>query len=63
MGVFRRRYCRRMDACWLPRAQTLLTEEERENLPFLFADNGFDPSSLPSDLELAHLLSDDPHGA
>ena len=43
-----------------PRAQTLLTEEERENLPFLFADNGFDPSSLPSDLELAHLLSDDP---
>lgn len=44
----------------LPRAQTLLTEEERNNLPFLFADNGFDPSSLPSDVELAYLLSDDP---
>lgn len=45
----------------LPRAQTLLTDEERENLPFLFADNGFDPHAPPSDREIAYLLAGDPH--
>ena len=44
-----------------PRAQTLLTDEERENLPCLFADNGFDPLSLPSDQEISYLLANDPH--
>lgn len=44
----------------IPKAQTLLTDEERENLPLLFAENGFDPHSLPSDQELASLLADDP---
>ena len=45
----------------LPRAQTLLTDNERDSLPFLFADNGLDPLSPPSDREIAYLLSDDPH--
>jgi hypothetical protein len=45
----------------LPRAQTLLTDEERENLPFLFADNGLDPHSPPSEGELSYLLAADPH--
>ena len=44
-----------------PRAQTLLTDEERENLPSLFADNGFDPHSPPSDQEISYLLANDPH--
>ncbi|MGO9571936.1 MAG: hypothetical protein ACLP5H_30805 [Desulfomonilaceae bacterium] len=45
----------------LPRAQTLLTDEERDSLPFLFADNGLDPLSLPSDREIAYLLASDAH--
>lgn len=45
----------------LPKAQTLLTEEERTNLPLLFADSGLDPTSPPSDDELSYLLSEDRH--
>jgi hypothetical protein len=43
----------------LPRAQTFLTDEERESLPLLFADNGLDPNSPPSERELSYLLSSD----
>ncbi|MEE8208264.1 MAG: hypothetical protein V3T88_04825 [Nitrosomonadaceae bacterium] len=43
----------------LPRAQTLLTEEERVNLPLIFADCSFDPHSPPSDQELTYLLAED----
>jgi hypothetical protein len=43
----------------LPKAQTLLTEEERSNLPLLFADCGLDPASPPADNELSYLLSED----
>ena len=43
----------------VPRAQTLLTDEERRNLPFLFADNGLDPHSPPSEQELTYLLAHD----
>jgi hypothetical protein len=45
----------------LPKAQTLLTDRERESLPKLFAENGLDPHSPPSDLELSYLLTEDPH--
>jgi len=45
----------------LPRAQTLLTDKERDSLPFLFADNGLDPLSPPSDREIAYLLANDPN--
>jgi len=45
----------------LPRAQTMLTDEERNNLPLLFADNGLDPRSPPSDREIAYLLANDLH--
>lgn len=44
----------------LPRAQTLLTDEERDNLPLLFADSGLDPRSPPSDREIAYLLANEP---
>lgn len=43
----------------LPRAQTLLTDHERENLPRLFADSGLDPRSRPSEKELGYLLTHD----
>lgn len=45
----------------LPRAQTLLTEKERGQLPILFAENGFDPNSPPSERELTYLLAHDRH--
>lgn len=45
----------------LPRAQTLLTEEERSNLPLLFADCGLDPASPPADEEFCYLLRQDRH--
>lgn len=45
----------------LPKSQTLLTDEERDNLPILFADNGLDPHAPPSDREIAYLLANDPH--
>lgn len=45
----------------LPRAQTILTDRERDNLPLAFADNGLDPYSPPSDREITYLLTDDPH--
>lgn len=45
----------------LPKAQTLLTEEERTNLPLLFADCGLDPASPPADDEFSYLLSEDRH--
>lgn len=45
----------------LPKAQTILTDDERHKLPLLFAENGFDPSSPPSDREISHLLAREPH--
>jgi len=45
----------------LPKAQTLLTEEERLNLPLLFADCGLDPTSPPADDEFSYLLSEERH--
>lgn len=45
----------------IPRAQTILTDRERGNLPLAFADNGLDPHSPPSDREFAYLLTDDPN--
>lgn len=45
----------------LPKAQTILTDNERHKLPLLFAENGFDPSSPPADSELSHLLAREMH--
>jgi hypothetical protein len=41
----------------LPISQTLLTEHERQALPGIFAHAGVDPTSPPSDAELAALLT------
>jgi len=60
-GIFRADILGLHEYVGLPKAQTILTDDERNKLPLLFADNGFDPSSPPSDRELAHLLSHESH--
>ena len=40
----------------MPWSQTLLTSEERGNLPFLFAEYGFDPTSPPAENVIARAL-------
>lgn len=40
----------------LPVAQIILTEQERQRLHAIFADGGLDPTSSPTDAELAVLL-------
>ena len=45
----------------LPKAQTILTDDERHKLPLLFAENGVDPFSPPSDRELSYLLAHEIH--
>jgi hypothetical protein len=40
----------------LPIAQTILSEDERQALPKMFADAGFDPTSPPPDDALARML-------
>lgn len=60
-GIFRADILGKREYVGLPKAQTILTDDERHKLPHLFAENGFDPSSPPSDRELAHLLSHEPY--
>lgn len=60
-GIFRADILGKREYVGLPKAQTILTDDERHKLPQLFAENGLDPSSPPSDRELAHLLSHEPH--
>jgi hypothetical protein len=61
LGVFRADILGKREYVGLPKAQTILTDDERHKLPLLFAENGFDPTSPPSDRELAHLLSHESH--
>lgn len=61
LGVFRADILGKMEHVGLPKAQTALTDDEREKLPLLFAENGFDPFSPPSDIEVASLLSHETH--
>lgn len=60
-GIFQADILGKHEYVGLPKAQTVLTDDERHKLPLLFAENGFDPSSPPSDRELAHLLAHEPH--
>ena len=60
-GVFRADILGKRQYVGLPKAQTILTDDERSKLPLLFADAGFDPSSPPTDAELAYLLSRETH--
>jgi len=60
-GLFRADILGKREYVGLPKAQTILTDDERHKLPLLFAENGFDPSSPPSDRELSHLLSREAH--
>ncbi|HOI17996.1 MAG TPA: hypothetical protein PK036_16785, partial [Geobacteraceae bacterium] len=61
LGIFRADILGKREYVGLPKAQTILTDDERHKLPLLFAENGFDPSSPPSDRELSHLLVHEPH--
>ncbi len=60
-GIFRADILGKREYVGLPKAQTILTDDERHKLPLLFAENGFDPASPPSDRELSHLLSHEAH--
>ena len=60
-GIFQANILGKHEYVGLPKAQTILTDDERRKLPRLFAENGFDPTSPPSDRELAHLFSHEPH--
>lgn len=61
LGIFRADILGKREYVGLPKAQTILTDDERHKLPLLFAENGFDPSSPPSDRELSYLLSRETH--
>ncbi len=61
LGIFRADILGKREYVGLPKAQTILTDDERHKLPILFAENGFDPTSPPSDRELSHLLSHESH--
>lgn len=60
-GIFRADIFGKHEYVGLPKAQTILTDDERHKLPLLFAENGFDPTSPPSDRELSHLISHEAH--
>ena len=60
-GLFRADILGRREYVGLPKAQTILTDDERHKLPLLFAEYGFDPTSPPSDRELSHLLAHESH--
>ena len=60
-GVFRADILGKRQYVGLPKAQTILTDDERSKLPLLFAEAGFDPSSPPTDTELTYLLSQEIH--
>ena len=61
LGIFHADILGNREYVGLPKAQTILTDDERHKLPLLFAENGFDPSSPPSDRELSHLLAREMH--
>lgn len=61
LGIFHADILGTREYVGLPKAQTILTDDERHKLPLLFAENGLDPSSPPSDRELSHLLSSETH--
>ena len=61
-GVFRADILGKREYVGLPRAQTILTDDERAKLPILLAEGSFDPSSPPTDRELADIFSKETHG-
>lgn len=60
-GIFQADILGKREYVGLPKAQTILTDDERHKLPLLFAEYGFDPTSLPSDRELSHLFAHETH--
>jgi hypothetical protein len=60
-GIFTADILGKREYVGLPKAQMILTDDERNKLPLLFAENGFDSSSPPTDRELSHLLSRETH--
>lgn len=55
-GVFQIRWLGDLIYVGLPRAQTLLSEEELHRLPVIFARAGLDPTAIPSDREIPAII-------
>jgi hypothetical protein len=55
-GVFQIRWLGDLIYVGLPRAQTLLSEEELHRLPVIFARAGLDPTAIPSDREIPTVI-------
>lgn len=57
LGIFRVVLANKWQHVGIPIGQTLLTQEEIEELPRLFSQAGLDPTSPPSEAELANIIS------
>jgi hypothetical protein len=56
LGVFSIRIAGEWIHVGLPKAQAVLTDQERRSLPSIFSNANLDPTSLPPDFELARVL-------
>ena len=57
LGVFQTRMLGSLINVGVPRSQTLLSEEERHNLPTIFSLTGFDATCTPSEHEMAKKIA------
>jgi len=55
-GIFQTRWLGDLIYVGVPRAQTLLSEEELHRLPVIFARAGLDPTAIPSDREIPTII-------
>ena len=55
-GIFQTRWFGELIYVGVPRAQTLLSEEELHRLPLIFARAGLDPTAIPSEREIPNII-------
>lgn len=55
-GIFQTRWFGELIYVGVPRAQTLLSEEELHRLPLIFARAGLDPTAIPSEREIPKII-------
>ena len=56
LGIFRARSVGKHQHVGIPKAQTLLNQEERRALPAIFADAGLDPLAMPAEESFARAV-------
>lgn len=61
-GIFQTRWLGSLINVGVPRAQTLLSEEELHRLPLIFARAGLDPTAIPSDREIPRIIAGEGRG-